>query len=242
MNEKKKSPQSNIVRKLGCETIDFVGKTESKPKVNKKLAKAVINSVAHPRYTPDNWDGKVESYCKQRKWVESHYDKNECKSSSIPLLDMVVDPKTHTIQKQWVLGRVSSLKQYYNCSNLFYALDNDDWDSLYQLNDLFVYCSQNSTENVFPIRIVADKKRGLRSRNRKTGVLRYDTLITIPHLLNQYKKIVILSRELCQIARYFKMYVYQSLDYKYLYFASKKSPKELHRELKQFNLQEVNIE
>lgn len=235
-NEKKR-----IVRKLGCKTIDFVGKTKSNPYTDKKLAKEIIDVVAHPRYIPQNWNGKVDSYCKERKWVESKYDKNECKSSSIPLLDMVVDSRTNTIQKQWVLGRVSSLKQYYNCSKFFYALDNDDWDSLYQLNDLFVYCSQNSTENVFPIRIVADKKKGLKSRNKKTGVLRYDKLITIPHLLNQYKKIVIFSRELCQIAKYFNMYIYQSNDYQYLYFASKHSPKQLRNELKKYNLQEVNI-
>lgn len=227
------------IRHIGCENIDFVGKNKRNNYKDHELAKAVIDVVANSKNKPDGWDGTTEQYCKERKWLSSKYTKDfeKCNLVNIPLLNMVETKSGN--KKQYVFGRMSNLKEYYHCNNHFHTLDSNDWDALYQLNDLFVYCAESSKENDFPIRIVTDIKHGIHSKDEVSGVTSYTELLTLPHLLNQHSKIKIIARELCQITQYFKMHLYQSKEHKNIFFASKKSPDELQRKIKKFQLHEV---
>lgn len=231
------SKRTRSLRKLGCENIDFVGRTERNKSIDKKLAKTIITDVADPQHIPKDWDGKVQTYCKQRQWLTDKYkNKYTCDLDSIPLLDLAKSGK------QYVLGRMSNLKDYYACPDMFYTLDSDDWDSLYQVNDLFIYCAQGSTENDFPIRIVTSKNKGIKSTDIKTGIAQYNKVLTLPHLLNQKSKIHITSRELCQISKYFGMYIYQSMEFNNIFFASKKSPSMLSTKMKKYKLRLITLE
>jgi hypothetical protein len=229
------------IRNLGCESIDFVGRHERNNPKDKRIVHEIIEKVADKRYIPRNWDKKISSYCESRNWLPELSEPTQCNVKNIPFLDMVLVPEgdEFVIQKQYVLGRMSNLKDYYKCEQMFYSLNSDDWDFMYQLNDLFVYCAQNSLENDFPIRIITDLKRGIHSKDKKTGLSGYQILLTIPHLLKGHEKIDILSRELCQITHYFDMHLFQSKDYPHIFFASKHSPKKLKDKINKYHLREV---
>lgn len=227
------------IRNLQCSDIDFVGRQKQNRKKDAAIAKAVIKVVADPEKVPENWDGAITSYCKQRQWLKDEYQKAPCScSNSIPLFDMVVS--RNRPRKQYVIGRMTNLKDYYTCQDYFYTLDSNDWDSLYQINDLFIYCSQGSRENDFPIRIVTHPKRGIKNKDPDVGIAQYN-LLTIPHLMNQSSSIHISSRELCQIASYFKMSIYQSQDHPHIFFATHKSSSQLSSKIKRFKLKQVTL-
>jgi hypothetical protein len=228
------------IRRLGCDGIDYLGRTQRSPKTDKKLAAHVINNISDKSSIPKLWDRTVDGYCKHRHWLSSKYDNMECKPHKLPLLEML-QKKDH-YAKQYVLGRMANLKDYYACPDLFYTLDSDDWDTLYQINDLFIYCAQHSIDNDFPIRIVTDNKRGIHNTDPKHGLYSYKSkLVTLPHLLQQHKNIHILAREVCQLVGYFKLRLYQSLEFPHIFFATKKSPSRLARKIEKLNLKEVTI-
>lgn len=239
-------------RNFQCEMIDWAGvrqgdRTHAR---DERLAKAIVERVADKRFAPKDWNGDVQSYCRDRVWInkkrykeyESKHRLELCKhrdvlSKLVPHLDMVWKNATSAIEKQYVLGRMANLKTYYKCPNLFYTLDSEDWDDLYLLNDLFISCAQGSLENTdFPIRIVTHKD--INNKHPKRGIYQYgDDLLTIPHLLGQSKSIHISSREMCQMAAYFKLFFYRSTQHPNIYFASRKSPDDLgERKLRRHGL------
>lgn len=234
-----KSPKK--LRKLGCDKIDFLGQSLYKKKKTEKLLSSVVDKVADRNaYQGDNYDiNNITDYCKNRNWLYNNKVYKNCQLSKIPLSEMVFED--NFIHRQYVLGRMKNLEEYYKC-HYFYTLDSEDWDDLYQLNDLFIYCAQESEENVFPIRIVTDPKGGIKSKDELSGISDYDkNIITLPHLLKQYENINIVSREICQLSKYFKMGFYQSIDYPNIFFATKKSKIVLAPYIKKYNLRKVGL-
>ncbi len=182
---------------------------------------------------------ELGKYCKTRNWLTEVSGKNKASvCRTLPLQETI--PKG---ERQYVFGRMSNLKPYYECPSKFITLNNKDWDSLYQVNDMFVYCATRMTKNqTFPLRLVFDSTQGIHSKDSKTGFMNYDeNVLTIPHLLSPKNRIHILSREVCQIAKFFGMYLYQSQEYPHIFFASKKSPSKIGSELKKFNLKHVIV-
>lgn len=234
-------------RRLGCDMIDFMGRTSSKKsaRLDERIADAVVRHIADKNYAPSSWDGSIQDYCRRREWLPKAKYVGPCKASdNIPHMDMVQAPDGG-VRKQYVLGRMSLLRRlgYYTCPHLFYTLDSEDWDSMYQINDLFVYCAYKSADNPdFPIRIVTSPEGGLRRKTGKRGISDYGrNLLTIPHLLDQSRRIHIASRELCQLTHYFGMRLYRSRDHPHLYFASRKSVRALAPKLSRYNLERVEI-
>lgn len=228
-------------RHIGCTGIDFVGNTRRDNVVDKKVAMAVIEKIASKEEIPHGWDGTLRDYCTRRKWLTKSYNDLKCSPKAFPFMDMIVGTGGK-ISKQYVLGRMSNLKSYYKCPDLFYTLDSTDWDTLYQINDLFIYCACTSRQN-FPIRIVTNPKGGISSKDSKKGINSYDgSIIAPPQFLQQHNRISVLSRELCQISSYFKMHVYQSVDLPHIFFASFKKSSQLRHQLKKHNLVRFKID
>jgi hypothetical protein len=241
-------------RDFKCEEIDFLGRRRRDATKDKKLAKLVIKKVADPKYHPNSISpgsaatttattttskkGTVANYCAHRRWNQTE-KLGPCLPRNIPHLDLVATSRG--IHRQFVFGRLPLLKAYDNCPDLFHTLRATDWDNLYHLNDLFVYCSQSSTENPnFPIRIVTSPRGGLHSRGKKKGLTDYNLLTTL-HLLNQHEKTSVTTREICQFARYFKLHIYQSQSHPNIFFASKKPPSRLRPHLERHQLSPVVI-
>jgi hypothetical protein len=225
------------IRKIGCSKINFLGSRIPSQTRNYKIAKRVKNTVGDPLIIQKFKDTSLQSYCEHRDWMtEDKKAKRMGGCPNIPLFEMVKDMK----HKQFVLGRMSNLRDYYDCQKYFYTLNNKDWDSLYQLNDLFVYCGTHYVEDPFPIRIVTDPNGGIRSKHSKYGFTQYNKyVITLPQIGQSKKdRITILSRELCQVSTYFQFRIYQSLDEPTIFFASKTATK---KDIKQWRLREVFI-
>jgi hypothetical protein len=235
---KKLSPYKSI-RRVGCSKIDFLGATRSNVKkdllMTLKVAQNVADAKKHGK--PQNKEDMKE-YCTTRNWMTATPRRNKptiCRT--IPLMETIASGK-----RQYVFGRMSNLGPYYSCPSKFITLDSKDWDSLYQVNDMFVYCATNMANEQFPLRLVFDTDGGIHSKHPKTGFMNYDdNVLSIPHLFNQTERVHILSREICQISKFFGMNLYQSQDYPHIFFASKKSPSSLKSALKRYNLKSVFI-
>ncbi len=231
MNAKKK------IRNFGCDKIDFLGQSHYRKKRTEKLVSSVIEKVADKNAYHGKRDYNIQDYCSNRDWLYNRANPGNCNLQNIPLHEMIFEDDF--IRHQYVLGRMENLTEYYKC-HYFYTLDSADWDNLYQLNDLFIYCAQSSEENVFPIRIVTDPVGGIKSKDKQRGISDYGkNIITLPQLLQQYQNITITSREICQLSKYFKVQFYQSIDHPNLFFATKKSPSFLKPYIKLYNLKKV---
>lgn len=220
--------KQKAIRRFGCKNIDFVGNLVSDKQRDEKLSREIIEEIATKEHRFKN----IPHFCKNKNWLDTRERKSIC-SRKIPYFDMV-----SPTEKQYVIGRMQNLKDYYECQELFYTLDTNDWDSLYQINDLFIYCAATSEENVFPIRIVT--KGSIRNKSTIDGISDY-AVMTIPYLLNQWKKLHITARELCQISKYFRMHIYQSKEHPNIFFASKKKPSSIKSLMETYKLKHVVI-
>jgi hypothetical protein len=235
----KKTSSSRSIRRVGCSKIDFLGSTRSTVRKDLLMTLKVAQNVADAKKhgSPETKE-ELSAYCSTRNWMTSSKRRNKptvCRT--IPLLETIAPGK-----RQYVFGRMSNLEPYYSCPSKFITLDSKDWDSLYQVNDMFVYCATNMTNEQFPLRLVFDANGGIQSRHDKTGFMNYDdNVVSIPHLFNPTKRVHILSREICQISKFFGMSLYQSQDYPHIFFASKRSPSRLKSALKRHNLKPVFI-
>lgn len=233
---------------IGCKKIDFYGdknNIDSHPDFDNDMLKysyEIIDNIATQKHTFNIHDKEnLMEYCKSRNWINADKKalnisedetkiKFKCDLNKIPLLNSF----DINNGKQYVFGRMNDLEIYYKCPKFFYTLNSTDWDSLYAINDLFVYCSIESTANILPIRIIL-------SQNNLTS-LKYDSKITtLPHFLSHKNRIVVLSRELCQLTQYFKLHLYQSKQYSYILFASKYDIDYIKNNIKDIELQEIFI-
>lgn len=228
------------IRHVGCTKIDFVGHNKAADRRDLEVTLQVASRVANAKQhgAPKNKD-ELQQYCKKRDWLNAHASL-ERKCDDIPLMGTI--PQN---EKQFVFGRMSNLGPYYACPDKFITLDSQDWDGLYQVNDMFVYCATQTTKaSHFPIRIVFDTTHGVHSKDDKLGFMNYDDhVLTIPHLLAPAKRIHILSREICQISHYFGMHLYQSVEHPSVFFASKHaaSGNDMKKKLKTYKLRPVVI-
>lgn len=187
-------------RVLGCSGVEWMGRKSVTPETLEQVAESQIGTPLS-EYCSRDWLDAVDPHTFQRL----HNDSPEA-CAAIPFPEYSGTPAC----KQWVLGRMANLKPYYACSSKFIALDTDDWDRLYKVNDAFMACAvrQKHDTCVFPIRIVLDRKCGISSYHPKTGLRFYGGLS--PHIENRYKKIPVLSREICQLVHVFGFHVYRS--------------------------------
>ena len=146
--------------------------------------------------------------------------------------------------RQFVLGRVSSLRDYYRDPR-FATLDlpNNIWSNNFTysmaMNDLFLYCAVTSAahcrtktkKTFFPLRVVFNQQdlalfvAASRGRNitRTRGERRFNRNGKgwTPNFLKDSNRFaVVLARELCQLSRIFKMTMYQSEEYPTIFFFS----------------------
>jgi hypothetical protein len=129
-------------------------------------------------------------------------------SGDIPLLNTVNG-------KQFVLGRQRNLFDYYNDKSHFITLNSQFWDLTY-LNDVFIECATLKTSdfnepNKFPVRIVLTKNL-FDEPDKSLRVTSFDIDYTIS---------TVLSREICQILKYTDFELYQSVEYKNIFFIGK---------------------
>lgn len=131
-------------------------------------------------------------------------------SEGIPLYNTVKG-------KQFVLGRQRNLFDYYNDKNNFITLNSQFWDHKY-LNDVFIECASLKLDDFnesdkFPIRIVLTKKL-FNEPDMTKDINAYDT---------DFQKTRVLSKELCQFLKYTNCELFQSIEYKNIFFISKSS-------------------
>jgi hypothetical protein len=88
---------------------------------------------------------KNDNFCNNLNWSRDYNGNKNC-NKWVPLKDIC--------KKQFVIGRIENLTDYYNCEN-FTTLNHKDWTL--SINDLFIYRAINNHNNVikeenFPIR------------------------------------------------------------------------------------------
>jgi hypothetical protein len=222
------------LRKIGCSTVDWVGRQKRSQKRDLKIALEIISQMGGLQLRNKQ---ELDNYCHTRDWLDdSSIPENNSLCEELPLLETV--PRK---SRQFVFGRMENLQPYYACREKFLTLDSKDWDDNYQINDLFTHCAVNSS-GYFPIRFVFDPQGGIRSQNADRGLKAYDkNLLTIPQLLKGSQRIHVLSRETCQITAYFGFFLYRSRRYRNIYFASKFSPGQLEKQLRKHELEHVTI-
>lgn len=232
---------AKAIRHVGCSKIDFLGSTRSSVQNDLKMTLRVAQSVADAaRHGSPSDKKQLAAYCRTRDWMtSSQHGADESQCRTIPLQATVAPGR-----RQYVFGRMSNLRPYYACQSKFITLDSQDWDNLYQVNDMFVYCATTMANENFPLRLVFDSTDGIHSRDPKTGFMNYDdNVLSIPHLFNPTagERVHILSREVCQISRFFGLHLYQSREYPHIFFASKKNPAALRAALQRHKLAPVFI-
>lgn len=209
---------------MQCTQIDFLNSKKSHK--SRDLAKSlrVANRVANAkRHGSPKTRSQLQTYCDTRDWLTDHPRKNDVISCNSTPLQNTIPRKG----RQYVLGRMSTLEPYYKCPNQQICLDSEDWDDLYKVNDLFIYCTTLRSDD-FPIRIVfssADYLKDVPSQDRD--------------ILN-HKRPVILSRELCQLQNYFELQFQQSINEPNIFFASTKKPHRI-RNFKSFHVRQVTL-
>ena len=198
-----------------------------------------VSSITKP-VLKDNTPREKLKYIKElkaynlekNKYIETHQDINPIEFTNfmdfcrrfdfnddhIPLRSINVIPLMDTIHdKQFVLGRQRNIYDYYHEKINFITLNSKYWDIYGYLNNAFIECSDIFSDsfpdipNKFSIRIVlSDKLFG-------TG----DPLSHVTNYDIDYTKSTVLSKEICQFLRYTDRDLYQSIEYKNIFFISK---------------------
>tara|TARA_B110000208_G_scaffold98701_1_gene123279 strand:+ start:251 stop:1471 length:1221 start_codon:yes stop_codon:yes gene_type:complete len=109
--------------------------------------------------------------------------------------------------KQYVIGRGTLLKDeyYYNLDYFFNVLKvADDEDTFKYVNDIFIYCSVNSTTIPFPVRFITQDINNDRLKTKEGIFDKY----SLPKLSTSFDKNYTVV-ELCQISQYFGLSLYK---------------------------------
>lgn len=192
--------------------LSLLGKSikdiKRKQLINKNIGE-LVSKYRIPKYNTLN------SFCKGFDFNDETLDSKNCKLYNIPLTDTI--PLN---SKQYVIGRQRNILSYYECKDDFYTLNSKYWDIEYILNDMFINCILDSVSNTsillpnkFLIRIVLSSNLFSEKDDR---------LITIKETEKQY---TVTNREICQFILTGMFDIYQSREYKYIFFLSIKDIK-----------------
>lgn len=197
---------ATCARKLGpnkyrfnCENIDFMGST--KPNIRNDYQ--LVDNFAISRGFQS-----AESLC-NKDWLDAT-DKygnplypntvRNLRCHEIPLLETCLDVNAELTSRQFVFGRVSNLRPYYQCEEYFVASMTSRWSV--DLNDTLVWCATDKRNTcMYPIRFVTDITKDICAIEGETGIPHYATTFEPYIAKDPYANVT--SREICQLVKYF---------------------------------------